>query len=112
MPVSTDGACFKRRPLVAAAASAPVPAGRSPAVCLDCANFVVEPKHAPYWRERRERNRAVISRASRLTHAALDEAIAQCDRVLSRLEGKPCRRPQRRAGATARHALISPHSTV
>ncbi len=91
---------------------APDPAGRSPAVCLDCANFVVEPKHAPYWRERRERNRAVISRASRLTHAALDEAIAQCDRVLSRLEGKPCRRPQRRAGATARHALISPHSTV
>jgi len=66
---------------------APDPAGRSPAVCLDCANFVVEPKHAPYWRERRERNRAVISRASRLTHAALDEAIAQCDRVLSRLEG-------------------------
>jgi len=26
---------------------APDPAGRSPAVCLDCANFVVEPKHAP-----------------------------------------------------------------
>jgi hypothetical protein len=48
---------------------------------------VVEPKHAPYWRERRERNRAVISRASRLIHAALDEAIAQCDRVLSRMEG-------------------------
>jgi integrase len=65
---------------------APDPAGRSPAVCLDCANFVVEPKHAPYWRERRERNCAVMPHASRLTRAALDETIAQCDRVLSRLE--------------------------
>jgi hypothetical protein len=65
---------------------APDPTGRSPAVCLDCANFVVEPKHAPYWRERRERNRAVVPNASRLTRAPLDEAIAQCDRVLSRLE--------------------------
>ncbi len=65
---------------------APAPTGRSPAVCLDCANFVVEPKHAPYWRERRERNCVVMTRASRLTRATLDEAIAQCDRVLSRLE--------------------------
>ena len=66
---------------------APDAAGRSPAVCVDCANFVVEPKHAPYWRERRERNLALMEQASRLTRAALDEAIAQCDRVLSRLEG-------------------------
>jgi integrase len=66
---------------------APDPAGRSPAVCLDCANFVVEPKHTLYWRERRECNLAVMPQASRLTRAALDEAIAQCDRVLSRLEG-------------------------
>ncbi|HUY25813.1 MAG TPA: hypothetical protein VMV27_00205 [Candidatus Binataceae bacterium] len=66
---------------------APDPAGRSPAVCLDCANFVVEPKHAPYWRERHARNRRIMPNASRLTRAALDEAIAQCDRVLSRLEG-------------------------
>ncbi len=66
---------------------APDRAGRSPAVCLDCANFVVEPKHAPYWRERRQRNLAVMPEASRLTRAALDQAIAQCDRVLSRLEG-------------------------
>jgi integrase len=65
---------------------APDPAARSPAVCLDCANFVVEPKHAPYWRERRERNRAVMPNASRLTGAALGEAITQCDRVLSQLE--------------------------
>ena len=65
---------------------APDPVGRSPGVCLDCANFVVEPKHAPYWRERRERNRAIVAQASQLTRAALDEAIAQCDRVLSRLE--------------------------
>jgi hypothetical protein len=66
---------------------APDPVGRSPAVCLDCTNFVVEPKHASYWRERRERNASIIPKASRLTRAALDEAIAQCDRVLSRLEG-------------------------
>jgi integrase len=66
---------------------APNPVGRSPAVCLDCTNFVVEPKHAPYWRERRERNLAVMPHASNLTRAALEEAIAQCDRVLSRLEG-------------------------
>lgn len=65
---------------------APDPAGRSPAVCLDCANFVVESKHAPYWHQRRERNLAIIPQASRLTRAALDEAIAQCDRVLTRLE--------------------------
>jgi integrase len=65
---------------------APDPVGRSPAVCLDCANFVVEPKHAPYWRERRKRNAAIMPHASRLTRAALDEAIAQCDRILSRLE--------------------------
>lgn len=66
---------------------APDPVGRSPAVCLDCTNFVVEPKHAPYWRERRERNLAVMPQASHLTRAALEEAIAQCDWVLSRLEG-------------------------
>ncbi len=66
---------------------APDRAGRSPAVCLDCANFVVEPKHAPYWRERRDRNAAIMPQASWLTRAALDEAVAQCDRVLSRLEG-------------------------
>lgn len=58
---------------------------RSPAICVDCANFVVEPKHAPYWQDRKQRNAGLYEAASPLTRAALDEAITQCDRVLSRI---------------------------
>jgi len=65
---------------------APNDAARSPAVCLSCANMVMEPKHAPYWRERRERNAQLLPTASLLAKAALTEAIGQCDKVLDQLE--------------------------
>lgn len=68
-------------------AVAPSPAGRSPSVCLSCVNFAVEARHRPFWTERRERNAALVCAASPLTRAALEEAIAQCDDVLNRLDG-------------------------
>ena len=64
---------------------APDEAGRSPAVCLTCANMVVEERHAPYWRDRRSRNLALMPDAAPLTRAVLAEAIEQCDEVLKRL---------------------------
>ena len=64
---------------------APDEAGRSPAVCLTCANMVVEERHAPYWRDRRSRNLALMPDAPPLTRAVLAEAIEQCDEVLKRL---------------------------
>jgi integrase len=66
---------------------APNEAHRSPAVCLSCANMVVEERHVPYWRDRRSRNVALLDHASPLTRAVLDEAIEQCDSVLERLRG-------------------------
>lgn len=64
---------------------APSEAGRSPAACLSCANMVIEARHAPYWRERRERNAALAPGAKPLTAAVLAEAIEQCDRVLAKI---------------------------
>lgn len=66
---------------------APSAAGRAPSVCLSCVNFAVDARHRPFWVERRARNAALIDAASPLTRAALEEAITQCDGVLSRLEG-------------------------
>jgi hypothetical protein len=63
--------------------AAPSEAGRSPVVCLGCANMVIEARHAPYWRKRRERNAALVPGAGPLTTAVLAEAIEQCDRVLA-----------------------------
>jgi hypothetical protein len=65
---------------------APNDAMRSPAVCLSCANMVIEPKHAPYWRDRRERNAQLLPAASLLAKAALSEVIVQCDKVIDQLE--------------------------
>jgi integrase len=66
---------------------APSEAGRSPAVCLSCANMVIEARHASYWRDRRERNAALVPDAKPLTAAVLAEAIEQCDRVLAKIGG-------------------------
>ncbi|MDX2276174.1 MAG: hypothetical protein NW206_12055 [Hyphomonadaceae bacterium] len=66
---------------------APSAAGRAPSVCLSCVNFAVDARHRAFWNERRRRNLALRDQASPLTRAALDEAIAQCDAVLSRLDG-------------------------
>ena len=66
---------------------APSEAGRSPTVCLGCANMVIEARHAPYWRDRRERNAALAPDAKPLTAAVLAEAIEQCDRVLAKIGG-------------------------
>ncbi|WP_065091973.1 hypothetical protein [Rhizobium leucaenae] len=63
----------------------PSEAGRSPSVCLSCANLVIEPRHAPYWRDRRDRNSDLLSRANTMTAAVLTEAIEQCDTVLNRV---------------------------
>ena len=68
--------------------AAPNEAGRSPAICLTCANMVVEERHAPYWRDRRSRNLALMADAAPLTRAVLVEAIDQCDGVLNRLGGQ------------------------
>lgn len=63
----------------------PDEAGRAPAVCLGCANMVIETKHALYWRDRRMRNLALLERANPMTVAVLNEAIGQCERVLAQL---------------------------
>lgn len=68
--------------------AAPDVAGRSPAVCLSCSNLVVEEQHAPYWRDRRSRNLALMPDAPPLTRAVLVEAVEQCDGVLSKLGGQ------------------------
>ncbi|TIV25536.1 MAG: hypothetical protein E5V90_27170 [Mesorhizobium sp.] len=63
----------------------PSEAGRSPAVCLSCANMVIEPQHAPYWQDRRARNQALLPAANAMTAAVLTEAIEQCDNVLTKI---------------------------
>ncbi len=68
--------------------AAPNESGRSPAVCLTCANMVVEERHAPYWHDRRSRNAVLMGDARPLTRAVLVEAIEQCDGVLSKLGGQ------------------------
>lgn len=68
--------------------TAPSEAGRAPAVCLSCANMVVEEQHADYWRDRRARNAALLSEAGPMTAAVLVEAIEQCDGVLVKLGGQ------------------------
>ena len=63
----------------------PDEAGRAPAVCLSCANMVIEAKHGSYWRDRRERNAALLPCANPMTAAVLIEAIGQCERVLAQI---------------------------
>jgi integrase len=65
--------------------AAPSEAGRSPAVCLSCANMVIEQRHASYWRDRKDRNAALMGDASPMTAAVLTEAIEQCEQVLARI---------------------------
>jgi integrase len=43
----------------------PDEAGRAPAVCLSCANMVIEAKHGAYWRDRQRRNAALLADANR-----------------------------------------------
>jgi hypothetical protein len=52
--------------------------------------MVIEPKHATYWQDRRDRNMQLLPIASLLAKASLNEAIAQCDKVLMELEKKGC----------------------
>ncbi|WP_223806914.1 hypothetical protein [Novosphingobium sp. LASN5T] len=63
----------------------PDEAGRAPAVCLACANMVIETKHRGYWRDRRARNAALLPGANPMTAAVLNEAIGQCERVLAQI---------------------------
>jgi len=63
--------------------AAPSEAARSPSTCLGCANFVVDARHRDYWRERRERNEALLDNAGAPTRAVLEQAIGECDRVLA-----------------------------
>ncbi|MCI1757105.1 MAG: hypothetical protein LKM31_15820, partial [Sphingobium sp.] len=56
----------------------PDEAGRAPAVCLKCANMVIEAKHGAYWRDRQRRNAALLADANAMTAAVLNEAIGQC----------------------------------
>lgn len=63
----------------------PDEAGRAPAVCLTCANMVIEAKHGAYWRDRRRRNAALLPDANPMTAAVLNEAIEQCERVLAQI---------------------------
>jgi hypothetical protein len=67
---------------------APNDASRSPAVCLSCANMVVDERHVPFWRDRRSRNAALLPAASLLTRTVLLEAIEQCDSVLIKVGAK------------------------
>lgn len=63
----------------------PDEAGRAPAVCLTCANMVVDGRHRTYWLDRRARNAALLPRANEMTAAVLGEAIRQCDGVLAQI---------------------------
>lgn len=63
----------------------PDEARRAPAVCLSCANMVIEAKHGPYWRDRRARNKVLLDQAGPMTAAVLNEAIGQCDQVLAQI---------------------------
>lgn len=63
----------------------PDEAGRAPAVCLSCANMVIEVKHRAFWRDRRARNAALLPGANAMTAAVLNESIGQCERVLAQI---------------------------
>ncbi|PZU60452.1 hypothetical protein [Sphingobium xenophagum] len=63
----------------------PDEAGRAPAVCLTCANMVIEAKHAGYWRDRRRGNAALLPDANPMTAAVLNEVVGQCERVLAQI---------------------------
>jgi integrase len=63
--------------------AAPSEAARSPSTCLGCVNFVVDERHRGYWQDRRERNEALLERASAPTRAVVDKAIGECNRVLA-----------------------------
>lgn len=63
----------------------PDEARRAPAVCLTCANMVVDGRHRTYWLDRRARNTALLPRANAMTAAVLSEAIQQCDGVLAQI---------------------------
>jgi integrase len=63
----------------------PDEAGRAPAVCLKCANMVIEAKHGAYWRDRQRRNAALLADANAMTAAVLNEAIGQCERALAQI---------------------------
>lgn len=63
----------------------PDEARRAPAVCLTCANMVVDGRHRTYWLDRRARNAALLPRANVMTAAVLSEAIQQCDGVLAQI---------------------------
>ena len=65
---------------------APNEAGRSPSVCVKCANLAVDDRHIPYWQDRRRRNLALWDRASPLARAVLAEAVEECDRMLKHIE--------------------------
>ncbi|WP_292721426.1 hypothetical protein [Mesorhizobium sp.] len=49
--------------------------------------MVIEARHAPYWRDRRARNEALMPGANPITAAVLTEAIDQCEYVLNRIRG-------------------------
>ena len=67
---------------------APNEAGRAPSVCAKCANLALDDRHVPYWRDRRQRNQALLERATNpLVRAVLVETIEECDRMLRRIEG-------------------------
>lgn len=63
----------------------PNEAKRAPDLCLSCNNMVIEDRHSSYWGDRRMRNEALLPNASPMLAAVLNEAIEQCDRVLSRI---------------------------
>jgi integrase len=61
----------------------PSEAVRSPSTCVGCVNFIVDERHRGYWQDRRERNEALLDRASVPTRAVLEETIGECNRVLA-----------------------------
>jgi hypothetical protein len=63
--------------------AAPNEAARNPSTCLGCVNFVVDARHRGYWQDRRERNEALLERASAPARAVLDQTIGECNRVLA-----------------------------
>lgn len=67
---------------------APNEALRTESVCASCSNFALTDEHAPYWRNRRDRNQKLLENPS-LDHLSRDLAlkrIDECETLLAELE--------------------------
>ena len=65
----------------------PNPVLRTPSACVLCKNFIVQPKHRPWWEERRETYADFLANSDFAPHLRndIEQKIAECDTVLAQL---------------------------